>query len=210
MHYSDIETARASHGLVTSFEALDPQQSPSWRLMTSAPPARRSHCFPWGTPQMDGRFVSWKIPWKWMMTGGTLILGNFHLTSFIQVLIEQLNSTAQLFLADLSGTYSGTKQVDIKCTRCTRRNRISLIVKNQLLTLQGFLCELNRQRPWTRCQSFVFGLSHKCLAAACSISGGSSVHGSCGAICFADGRRRFRGVVVLSLGLNLSSFTCCD
>lgn len=63
MQYSDIETARASHGhLVTSFEALDPQQSPSWRLMTSAPPARRSHCFPWGTPQIDGRFVSWKIP----------------------------------------------------------------------------------------------------------------------------------------------------
>ena len=37
--------APASHGqLVTCLEAPDPQLSPSWRLMTSAPPARRTHC----------------------------------------------------------------------------------------------------------------------------------------------------------------------
>ena len=31
-----------------------------------------------GTPQMDG-FISWKIPAKWVMTGGTPILGNPHI-----------------------------------------------------------------------------------------------------------------------------------
>jgi hypothetical protein len=33
-----------------------------------------------GVPQASiGWFISWKIPVKWMMAGGTLISGNFHL-----------------------------------------------------------------------------------------------------------------------------------
>ena len=33
-----------------------------------------------GTP-IAGWFISWKIPLKWMMTGGTPISGNHHLSN---------------------------------------------------------------------------------------------------------------------------------
>ena len=37
----------------------------------------------WGTP-IAGWLISWKIPWTWMRTGGTLISGNLHLKDCAQ------------------------------------------------------------------------------------------------------------------------------
>ena len=37
-----------------------------------------------GTP-IAGWFISWKIPLKWMMTGGTPISGNLHIGNIIVI-----------------------------------------------------------------------------------------------------------------------------
>ena len=62
----------------------------------------------WGYPFIAGWFISWKIPLKWMRSGGTTILGNLQMISDV----PHCDFTPSQFAAqDEHGTFARTRSL---------------------------------------------------------------------------------------------------